>query len=126
MQTTLPGGTSAAMKRTNDLACQAVAQRNPELLKQVYTADARILPPGHAAVSGREAIIDFWRSVMDAGLTKLTLATNDVIVAGDYLTEIGEAGLTMGGQQALVKYVVLWTQEDNSWKWHVDIWNPNA
>jgi hypothetical protein len=24
------------------------------------------------------------------------------------------------------KYVVYWRQEDGHWKWHIDIWNPNA
>jgi ketosteroid isomerase-like protein len=51
--------------------------------------------------------------------------------AGDGLVEIGRATLTAApqGQSAMqmeVKYVVFWRQEDGRWKWHVDIWNPNA
>jgi hypothetical protein len=25
-----------------------------------------------------------------------------------------------------VKYVVVWKREDDLWKWHIDIWNPNS
>jgi ketosteroid isomerase-like protein len=50
--------------------------------------------------------------------------------AGDGLVEIGSATLTAAppGQpmQMEAKYVVYWRQEDGRWKWHVDIWNPNA
>jgi len=120
------GEIAAAMKRTNDIACRAVAEQNADMLADVYTSEARILPPGHAAVSGRESIIPFWAAVMESGLTALTLTTVDVIPGGDYLTEVGEAQLTLGTEQAAVKYVVLWKQEDGAWKWHVDIWNSNA
>ena len=43
---------------------------------------------------------------------------------GDHAYEIGRARLTLGGgQQAGVKYVVIWKQEDGRWKLLVDIWN---
>jgi len=40
--------------------------------------------------------------------------------------EVGRAVLTLGGQQAAAKYVVVWRQEDGRWRWHVDIWNMEA
>lgn len=51
----------AAMARTNDhFATEVVAKRNIAALDDVYTAGARILPPGAPMISGREPIKNFW------------------------------------------------------------------
>ena len=113
----------AAMKRTNDIASQAVASGTIEELELVYTNDARILPPGAEMVSGRTSIIEFWRTAAGAGLRQVVLTTIDVLPAGDGFLEIGRAELSMGEDQVIVKYVVFWKQENGTWKWHVDIWN---
>ena len=44
-----------------------------------------------------------------------------------HIVEIGSAALTRSRRTGgvAVKYVVHWKQEDGTWKWHVDIWNPN-
>jgi ketosteroid isomerase-like protein len=116
----------AAMKRTNEIACQAVANGTVEEFELVYTEDARILPPGGEMVSGRAAVIEFWRAAVEAGLRRAVLTTVDALPAGDAIVEIGRADLTMGEAHVQVKYVVYWRQEDGAWKWHVDIWNTNA
>jgi ketosteroid isomerase-like protein len=129
-----PGaGLRAAMQQTNNLFVnEVVKKRNFAALEQVYTAGARILPPGAPMISGRQAIIDFWSDlVQSVNATDAVLTSVDVILAGDGVVEIGSAMLTMEppGQAAAqlnAKYVVYWQQENGQWKWHVDIWNPNA
>jgi ketosteroid isomerase-like protein len=116
----------AAMKRTNDIASQAIASGTIEELELVYTENARILPPGAAMVSGRTGIIEFWRAAVAGGLRRVVLTTVDVLPAGDGLVEIGRADLTMGGDNVTVKYVVFWKEENGIWKWHVDIWNDSG
>jgi hypothetical protein len=55
------------------------------------------------------------------------LETVDAELLGPHVFEIGRGVLTVGGGGSVeVKYVVQWRQEDGLWKWHVDIWNPNA
>jgi ketosteroid isomerase-like protein len=115
----------AAMKRTNEIACQAVANGTVEEFELVYTEDARILPPGGEMVSGRAAIIDFWGTAVAAGLRHATLTTIDALPAGDGVVEIGRADLLMGDAEVQVKYVVYWREEEGAWRWHVDIWNTN-
>ena len=115
----------AAMKRTNDIASQAVASGTIEELELVYTEHARILPPGAEMVSGRTGILEFWRAAVAAGLRRVVLTTVDAQPAGDGVVEIGRADLTMGNEPVTVKYVVFWKQENGTWKWHVDIWNTN-
>jgi ketosteroid isomerase-like protein len=118
-----------AMAATNEIFnVEIFGKRNFAALDNVYTSDARILPPGAPMVSGREAIKKFWSDlVTGADAKSAVLSSIDVMLAGDGVVEIGSAALTLGGGGQLeVKYVVYWRQEDSLWKWHVDIWNPNA
>ncbi len=122
-----------AMAATNNLFNKEVfGNRNFAALDQIYTSDARILPPGAAMISGREAIKKFWSDLIQSVNAKsAVLATADLILAGDGLVEIGRATLTIEPQgqsatQMEVKYVVYWRQEGGRWKWHVDIWNQNT
>ena len=122
-----------AMANTNALFNSEVfAKRNFDALDNIYTATARILPPGAPMISGREAIKSLWTHLVQSANAKSAVLTSiDVMPAGDGVVEIGQASLTVEpeGQapaQMEVKYVVYWRQEDGRWKWHVDIWNPNA
>lgn len=123
----------ARMAKTNDLFnVEVFGRRNFDALDRIYTATARILPPGAPMVSGREAIKKFWRDmVTSANATSAVLSSLDVMEAGEGVVEIGRAVLTVqppGQRRARmeVKYVVLWREENGDWKWHVDIWNADA
>jgi ketosteroid isomerase-like protein len=107
---------------------EAVLSRNIDALDAVYTADARILPPGGEMVSGRENIKTFWRGAIAAlNVGSVQLETVDFEASGETGYEIGRATLNFAGEGApmVAKYVVVWKKEDGAWKWHVDIWNPN-
>lgn len=122
-----------SMQATNDLFnAEVFGKRNFTALDDIYTSNARILPPGAPMISGREAIKKFWSDlVQSANATSAVLTSVDVMSAGDGVVEIGRATLTVEppGQSAAemeVKYVVYWCQEGNLWKWHVDTWNQNS
>ncbi|HEX4808088.1 MAG TPA: nuclear transport factor 2 family protein [Bryobacteraceae bacterium] len=121
------------MVRTNQIFnAEVFGKRNFAALDDVYTADARILPPGSPMISGREAIKDFWSDLIhSANATSAVLTSLHVIPEGEGVVEIGRASLTINpsGQAATqfeVKYVVYWRLEAERWKWHVDIWNQNS
>ena len=129
----IDGQTRAAMASTNDLFNSEVfGRRNFDALDQIYTEDARILPPGAPMVSGREGIKQFWRNLIESGNARSAVLTSvEAIPTGEGIVEIGRASLTVEpeGKAAAVmevKYVVYWQREDGRWKWHVDIWNSNA
>ena len=136
MATTTPASITEIKQRmaeTNSLFNSEVfGRRNFDALDQIYTADARILPPGAPMISGRPAIKKFWTDIVEgANAVAAELTSIDAMQAGDGIVEIGRAVLTVappGESQANmeVKYVVYWREEDGRWKWHVDIWNPNA
>ncbi len=122
-----------AMAEVNDLFNREVfGRRNFQALDDIYTANARILPPGAEMISGTQAIKRFWSEMIQSTNAKSAVLTSvDVMPAGDGVVEIGRAALTVepAGQAAAeieVKYVVYWQKEEGRWKWHVDIWNQNS
>jgi ketosteroid isomerase-like protein len=119
----------AEMQKVNALFGEAVVKgRNFAALNQVYTLDARILPPGADLIEGREKIMGFWQAAVAAmNVQDAKLVSVNAHLAGDSVIEVGRAKLFLPeGQSAEVKYVVEWKQEDGAWKWHTDIWNMNA
>ena len=95
--------------------------------REVYAADARVLPPDGEMVRGRDNIAQFWTAAaQQMGVRRVELQTVELEPMGDHAYEIGRATLTLGGgQQAKVKYVVIWKQEGGRWKIQVDTWNSN-
>jgi ketosteroid isomerase-like protein len=119
----------AEMQKVNALFGQTVVKgRNFAALDQIYTVDARILPPGTDLIEGRDKIMGFWQAaVAEMNVQDVKLVSVNAHLAGDSIIEVGRAKLLLSeGQMAEVKYVVEWRQEDGAWKWHTDIWNMNA
>ena len=96
--------------------------------QEVYARDARVLPPGAEMVQGRDNIAQFWAAAaQQMGVQRVQLSTVELQPLGDGAYEIGRATLTLaGGQQATAKYVVIWRQEKDRWRIHVDIWNMDT
>jgi len=116
------------MRQTNELFnSEVIAKQNIQALDQVYTANARMLPPGAEMIAGREPIKAFWQqAIAGLGLKSVKLTTVEAEALGDGVVEIGRAELSLaGGNTLTVKYVVQWKQEAGKWKWHTDIGNPN-
>lgn len=121
-----------AIKNTNLKFAEIFKRGDAAGIAALYTADARLMPPGAPSMSGTEAITAFWQAAMKQGVKAATLETIDVETSGGALaTEIGRFTLTMesprGGQvEQTGKYIVLWKNDGGTWKLHADIWNGNA
>ena len=63
--------TQQDISKTNRIFEQAVIDRNLQLLDGVYTADARILPPGLETIAGRENIKQFWGAAIEVAHTEV-------------------------------------------------------
>ena len=97
--------------------------------RQLYTRDARILPPGSEMVQGRDRIAEYWAAAATSqtGVRRVELSTLELQPLGDGSYEIGRAMLALaGGQRVTPRYVVIWKQEDGAWRRHVDIWNMDS
>src|SRR5437762_2439107 len=87
----------AGMASTNDLFnTEVFGKRNFAALDQIYTTDARILPPGGPLISGRPAIKEFLSNLIQGVNAKSAVLTSvDVMLSGDGVVEIGRAKLTI-------------------------------
>jgi uncharacterized protein (TIGR02246 family) len=121
-----------AIKNTNLKFAEIFRRGDAAGIAALYTADARLMPPGTPILSGTEAITAFWQAAMKQGIKAATLETIDVETSGGALaTEIGQFTLSMetpGGKRAeqTGKYIVLWKNDGGTWKLHADIWNGSA
>src|SRR5262249_8253536 len=98
--------------------------------RQLYTRDARILPPGTATVQGRDRIAEYWGAAAAAaqtGVRRVELSTLDLQPLGDGAYEIGRATLTLAsGQRVMPRDFGIWNQEDGAWRRREDIWNMDS
>ena len=96
----------------------------------MYTMDARVLPPNAEMVEGRANIQKFWQGAITAGMKMVSLETVHVETQGNVAVEVGRYTTTIPGAGGITttdkgKYVVVWKREGASWKLAVDIFNTN-
>lgn len=108
---------------------QAVNKGDAAMMARMYTENAVVLPPRAEMVEGREAIQNYWRGVIAAGLKNLALSSVRIDEFGaDTVREIGRfsaevleprdrAGTVEG------KYVTVWRNNADGWQHDSDIWN---
>jgi len=112
--------------------CVAVAQRDLDGMMEIYAPDAYELLPGQAALTGREAIRDFYRGVLDQfprlrhsfDLQEITIAESAdlAVVRGTYrftpdadVPDVVEVG----------KFVGAWIFFEGDWRLEVNISNTD-
>ncbi len=112
----------------NYLFQRAFEDRDARALADLYTEDARVIPPGTAPIVGREAIAAFWGQLMET-TQRVRLETDDVEADGGLAAEQGVAHLVANdGSESSIQYVVVWKRVGRRWHLHRDIWNaaPSA
>lgn len=109
---------------------EALATNNDSLIVSLHAADAVVMPPNHAALTGHDEIGAFWRQIgtLDADL-RIAVESVDVADGGDIAVEQGTWTITVpmpeGAHSDNGKYIVVWTKEGGEWKVKRDIWNSD-
>ena len=119
----------AELEQVNRTFEEIIGNRDFGAIERVYTAGARILPPGAEMLTGLDHIRHFWeQAVSSLSIQSLTLSTLDMKISGDTATEIGRAEMhtNQPTSPTVMKYVVIWKRDGGAWKWDVDIWNADA
>ncbi len=117
------------LQEVNRMFEDVISKRDFSAVERVYTSDARLLPPGAEMLTGIDHIRAFWeQTVATLNIQSLKLSTLDLQVSGETAFEIGRAEMhtDQPTSPTTVKYVVVWKQDNGSWKWAVDIWNADA
>ncbi len=105
----------------------AYAKGDAKAIAEMYTENARVLPPNAKVVENRKAIEEFWKGAMDAGIKAIELKTVEVESFGDTIVEQGTATL-FGKDEVVVdkiKYLVVWKRVGGKWRLHRDCWNSS-
>ena len=118
---------SEGISASNDRFMAAFAEGSATGVGELYTENAVLMPPNSYAVSGREGIVAVLQSFMDMGIASIKLETAEVEEHGGTAIEEGRYTLgTADGETADVgKYIVIWKNQDGTWKLHKDIFNSN-
>ncbi len=114
------------IENANQQFVEAINKADAAMIGRIYTERAIVLPPKADMVEGRQAIENYWRGVMAAGLRNLSLTTVQVDEYGsDAAREIGRFRVEPPDQMSTVegKYVVIWRKSGGRWQHDSDIWN---
>ena len=119
----------SAMEEANARFLEAFNRPNPASFLGLYTPDAIVLFQGSPLQSGREAIMKFWESRINAGAKDHTFEIIDAWADGKYAFQVAKAGVQLiplsGEKTVITGYSVriLEKQDDGTWKTKVHMFN---
>jgi len=116
-----------AIDKTNALFVSAMNDGDIPKAMSVYTNDAKLLPPNSPALQGVSNIQKFWEGATEAlGIEKVSINTVNVDFIDDTAIEHGEYTLGLANGTDKGKFIMVWQrQDDDTWKWHIDIFNSD-
>ena len=94
----------------------------------IFTDDARVLPPGADPVIGRPAIEALTAQYLTYGITEFREETTAFYGNDDMLIDEGTYVMVYdhGRTTEQGKYVNIWRKERGEWRIHSNMWNANA
>jgi len=120
----------AAVRRVLESVIAADNARDVEAVLAQYADDAVLLPPGEAAVDGKQAIKLRYQSLFEQSNPELSFASDETVIAGEWAFD---RGLTRGrlvqragGEPRMVKdkyLMVLRQQMNGMWRIARLMWN---
>lgn len=114
-----------AIEAANQRFVKALSDGEAATIADLYSVDARVLPPNSPMVQGSQKIREFWQTVINMG-AKLSLSTSTVAIHGDIAHEVGTYEMVLpGNARDSGKYVVIWKRRKGVWKLALDIWNSD-
>ena len=118
---------NAAIAAANREFMEAFARQDAAGMASMYTAEGQLLPANSDFVSGTSAIEQFLGGAMGMGIRTAKLETVELEAHGETAVEVGK--YTLGGDEGQTldqgKYVVVWKNDDGTWKLHRDIWTTS-
>ena len=121
-----------ALFRADEAWAQAAAAKDLEKTLSFWTEDASVLPPGQAAVVGKEAIRRYVSEAFALPGFAIRWKTTEFVVSasGDMAYGVGTNEMTVNDAQGKPmtqrgRGITVWRKDGKSgWKCVVDIWNP--
>ena len=123
----MPSDIRTEIGSANTQFVSAFRRGDATAMANLYTSAAQLLPANTDFVRGPAAIRAFWQSVIDMGLKDASLETIEAEDHGDTAIEVGRYRLLAAGGVVADqgKYVVVWKNDNGTWKLHRDIWTTS-
>ncbi|MEI6715774.1 MAG: DUF4440 domain-containing protein [Verrucomicrobiota bacterium] len=123
----LAPGAARAIKAANKKFSYYYANKDAANVASLYAKDGGILPPNMPKFEGKQAIQGFFNAMMGAGIAGVELTTSDLAGDASWISESGAYTLKSASGNAIDqgKYLVVWKNEDGTWKMYRDIFNSN-
>ena len=121
-----PSADPSAITSRSDAWDTALNAKDIESLVDLYTSDARVLPPNGEISSGSAAVRAQFGGMIDAGLGG-ELTSIETKVSGDIGYNVGTYSLQAGDEVVDVgKFIETWRRgDDGVWRIANDIWNSD-
>ncbi|MBT8089890.1 MAG: DUF3225 domain-containing protein [Gammaproteobacteria bacterium] len=105
----------------------ALNAKDIDALVELYTTDARLMPPNTEAMSGHDAVRSMFGGMIDAGMSG-ELTTIEAVVSGDIGYRVGIYELQSADEVVDTgKFMETWRRDgDGQWRIVNDIWNSNG
>lgn len=117
------GGVDEAMNRFEN----AWNNHDATALAQVYTLDARLMPPDSPMITGRDAIGNYWKTRYEGGLTHIKLSPVSTEMQGNVAADVRTFVATFKEQLVAGKAMYIWDRNpDGTWSMAAGIWNVDA
>jgi len=119
-----PSTDTAALEARSDAWESALNAKDVDALVDLYTDDARLLPPDGAMTSGRDGVRAAFGGMIDAGIGGETTRV-ETTISGDVAYIVGTFNLTSGEEVlGTGKYIETWRRgNDGLWLIANDIFN---
>lgn len=115
------------IEAANQNLVELLAKKDSVGFANSYTEDAKFMGYNQPSTEGRKAIQTVWAQNMNADATNISLTTLEVWGDETTITEEGvfdfksKKGVTLDKG----KYVVVWVNDNGTWKIHRDIFNSD-
>lgn len=117
----------AIIAARNMLYSNAVAKKDSSSFVNCYTDSLCLLPPNAPEICTKDGVGKFFSMMQQMGIQGLLFSTKELFIGNEVITETGTYDLQIANNQSIDKgkYIVVWKQENGTWKMHRDIYNSD-
>ncbi len=118
----------SAIEAQNKKFMETLRSGNMEAFGTLFIGEsAKMMPPNHSMVMGRDSIIKFMENMRNKGLFDINLSTRELYPYSGHAIEVGEYEVYLEGNDKVDegKYLVFWKKSDGQWRIYRDIWNSD-
>ena len=126
-----PESARAAVDSATNRLLSALRTDSPDSLLALMPDDVILMPPHEPVLKGKAAVRAWYEAVVkQLSTTDLTITNRELLIGGDYATEVAEFEWTLvpvaGGAPMTDRgsYIQVWhKQPDGSWVFSREVWN---